>query len=86
MPSMVTFAGPLATIDCGPSQARKGAAATMDSGAGVWLAEVTTQFFLSEYFLFVQISKLIYLCQVAIMLSLFRCSQSNASKFINTNV
>ncbi len=29
--------GPLATIDCEPRQARKGAAVTFDSSAGVWL-------------------------------------------------
>ena len=29
--------GPLATINCEPRQARKGAAVTIDSGAGVWL-------------------------------------------------
>ena len=29
--------GPLATIDCEPRQARKGAAVTIDSSAGVWL-------------------------------------------------
>ncbi len=40
---MVTLAGPLATIDCEPSQARKGAAAAMDSGAGVWLARGAAQ-------------------------------------------
>ena len=32
--------GPLATIDCEPRQARKGAAVTIDSGAGVWLLEL----------------------------------------------
>lgn len=31
-------AGPLATIDCEPRQARKGAAVTVDSSAGVWLS------------------------------------------------
>ncbi|SUZ72791.1 uncharacterized protein METZ01_LOCUS25645 [marine metagenome] len=34
---MVTHAGPLATRCCEPRQAWKGAAATADSGAGVWL-------------------------------------------------
>ena len=29
--------GPLATINCEPRQARKGAAVIIDSGAGVWL-------------------------------------------------
>ena len=29
--------GPPATIGCEPRQARKGAAVTIDSGAGVWL-------------------------------------------------
>ena len=32
--------GPLATIDCEPRQARKGAAVTIDSGAEVWLLEL----------------------------------------------
>ncbi len=32
--------GPLATIDCEPRQARKGAAVTVDAGAGVWLLEL----------------------------------------------
>ena len=36
--SMVASAGPLATISCEPRQARKGAAAAADSGAGVRLA------------------------------------------------
>ena len=40
--SMVACFGPLATIDCGPSQARKGAASAVDSGAGVRLVQVTT--------------------------------------------
>ena len=39
---MVALAGPPATINCEPRQARKGAAATMDSGAGVWRAGVAT--------------------------------------------
>ena len=41
---MVTLAGPLATISCEPRQARKGAAAAMASGAGVWLVWVTSNF------------------------------------------
>ena len=39
---MVTCVGPLATIDCEPRQARKGATVTIDLGAGVWLAQVAT--------------------------------------------
>ena len=39
---MVAPVGPLATINCEPRQAWKGAAATMDSGAGVWRAGVTS--------------------------------------------
>ncbi len=39
---MVAPAGPLATISCEPRQARKGAAAATDSGAGVWRAGVAT--------------------------------------------
>ncbi len=40
--SMVTRVGPLATINCEPSQTRKGAAAAVDSCAGVWLAGVAS--------------------------------------------
>ena len=40
--SMVTCIGPLATIYREPGQARKGAAAAVDSGAGVWLVQVAT--------------------------------------------
>ena len=39
---MVAPAGPPATINCEPRQARKGAAATVDSGAGVWRVGVAT--------------------------------------------
>ena len=39
---MVTCIGPLATISCEPGQARKGAAAAVDLGAGVRLVRVTT--------------------------------------------
>ena len=39
---MVTCIGPLATISCEPGQARKGAAAAVDLGAGVWLVRVAT--------------------------------------------
>ena len=35
---MVTRAGPLATINREPGQARKGAAVAVDSGAEVWRA------------------------------------------------
>jgi len=42
--SMVGCVGPLATIHGEPRQARKGAAATIDSGAGMWLARSATQF------------------------------------------
>jgi len=42
--SRVAPAGPLATTSCEPRQARKGAAAAMDSGAGVWRAGVATIF------------------------------------------
>jgi len=41
---MVTPAGPPATISCEPRQTRKGAAAAMDSGAGVWRAGVATNY------------------------------------------
>ena len=34
---MVSCIGPLATISREPRQARKGAAAAVDSGAGMWL-------------------------------------------------
>ncbi len=34
---MVSCIGPLATINREPRQARKGAAAAVDSGAGMWL-------------------------------------------------
>ena len=37
---MVARIGPLATISREPGQARKGAAAAVDSGAGVWLVRV----------------------------------------------
>jgi len=40
--SMVTRAGPLATIHCEPRQAWKGAAVMMDSGAEVWRVRVAT--------------------------------------------
>ena len=40
--SMVTRIGPLATISREPGQARKGAAAAVDLGAGVWLVRVAT--------------------------------------------
>jgi len=39
---MVARVGPLATISCEPGQARKGAAAAVDLGAGVWLVRVAT--------------------------------------------
>ena len=39
---MVTRIGPLATISCEPGQARKGAAAAVDLGAGVWLVRATS--------------------------------------------
>ncbi len=42
---MVGRVGPLATINGEPRQARKGAAATIDSGAGMWLARSTTRIF-----------------------------------------
>jgi len=41
---MVTCIGPLATINREPGQTRKGAAAAVDSGAGVWLVQVATHF------------------------------------------
>ena len=40
--SMVACVGPLATRSREPGQARKGAAAAVDSGAGVWLAQVAS--------------------------------------------
>ena len=39
---MVVPVGPLATINCEPRQTRKGAAAAMDPGAGVWRAGAAT--------------------------------------------
>ena len=39
---MVAPVGPLATINCEPRQTRKGTAAAMDSGAGVWRAGAAT--------------------------------------------
>lgn len=39
---MVSLAGPLATINREPGQARKGAATTVDLGAGVWLVGFTS--------------------------------------------
>jgi len=45
--SMVTCAGPLATRNCEPRQARKGAAAAMDVCAGVGTVWVAAKF--SQY-------------------------------------
>lgn len=39
---MVTRAGPLASLDREPRQAREGAAVTVDAGAGVWLVRVAS--------------------------------------------
>jgi len=39
---MVVCIGPLATISREPGQARKGAAAAVDSSAGVWLVQAAT--------------------------------------------
>jgi len=39
---VVSLVGPLAMIGCEPRQARKGAAVTADSCAGVWLAGGTS--------------------------------------------
>ena len=47
---MVTRFGPLATESREPGQARKGAAAAVDSCAGVWLMRVATIYLLSESF------------------------------------
>jgi len=44
MGRLVACAGPPATISCEPRQARKGAAAAVDSGAGVWLVQVASIF------------------------------------------
>ncbi len=41
---MVARTGPPATRNCEPRQARKGAAAAVDVGAGVWLVWVTSIF------------------------------------------
>ena len=41
---MAARIGPLATINCELRQARKGATAAVDSGAGVWLVRVATFF------------------------------------------
>ncbi len=43
---MVACIGPLATKNCELRQARKGATAAVDSGAGVWLVWVATLIFL----------------------------------------
>ncbi|CDH45060.1 exported hypothetical protein [Candidatus Contendobacter odensis Run_B_J11] len=40
--SMAARIGPPATTSCEPRQARKGAAAAVASGAGVWLVRVAT--------------------------------------------
>ena len=40
--SMATIIGPLAVVSGEPRQARKGAAAATDPGAGVWLVGVAT--------------------------------------------
>jgi len=40
---VVSLVGPLAMIGCEPRQARKGAAVTADSCAGVWLARGTSK-------------------------------------------
>ena len=39
---MAARTGPLATTSCEPRQARKGAAAAVASGAGVWLIGAAT--------------------------------------------
>ncbi len=44
MGRLVACAGPPATISCEPRQTRKGAAAAVDSGAGVWLVQVASIF------------------------------------------
>ncbi len=41
---LVTRAGPLASLDREPRQAREGAAVTVDAGAGVWLVRVAARF------------------------------------------
>lgn len=46
---MVGRVGPLATISGEPRQAWKGAAATTDSGAGMWLARFTTLIYAERY-------------------------------------
>ena len=43
---MVTCSGSLATINCELRQVRKEATVAVISGAGVWLGQVTTLFFL----------------------------------------
>ena len=40
------FSGPFATIDRKPRQTRKGAAAAVDSGAGVWLLRLPPLFWI----------------------------------------
>jgi len=44
---MVFRIGTLATRNCEPSQARKGAAAAVDSGAGMWLVRNAALTFVS---------------------------------------
>ena len=46
---MAEPASPPAMIDCEPRQAWKGAAAAIDSGAGVWLAGDAALFFYSSF-------------------------------------
>ena len=45
---MAACIGPLATINCELRQARKGATAAVDSGAGVWLVRVATLFLVTR--------------------------------------
>ena len=54
---MVACAGPLATISCEPRQTRKGAAATVDSGAGVWLVQVASIFSMTLIFGMISINQ-----------------------------
>ena len=39
---MVACIGPLTTVNCEPGQTRKGAAAAVDLGVGVWLVRVAS--------------------------------------------
>ncbi len=49
-------AGPPATINCEPGQARKGAAAAVDSGAGMWLVPTASILCFQSPFLILELA------------------------------